>query len=138
MTRHHLDLGFLVHQAPLDRRTVYRYLRDTAPVTADVTLLSVADRLATRGRNADAAIARHLELAREMLAVALEDRAAAPAAPLVRGDDLARALGIAPGPRLGDLLEAIAEARFAGEIATAGEAVALARGLLAADGGRAS
>src|SRR4029077_9955090 len=89
LTRHHLDLGFLVHQAPLDRRTVYRYLRDTAPVTADVTLLSVADRLATRGRTADAPIARHLALAREMLAVALEDRAAAPVAPLVRGDDLA-------------------------------------------------
>ena len=56
----------------------------------------------------------------------------------MRGDDLARALGIAPGPRLGELLEAIAEARFAGEIATGGEAVALARGLLAADGGAAS
>jgi len=135
LTRHHLDLGFLVHQAPLDRRTVYRYLRDTAPVTADVTLLSVADRLATRGRNADAAIDRHLGLAREMLAVSLEDRAAAPAAPLVRGDDLARALGIAPGPRLGGLLEAIAEARYAGEVATAEEAVLLARGLLDAEGG---
>jgi len=135
LTRHHLDLGFLVHQAPLDRRTVYRYLRDTAPVTADVTLLSVADRLATRGRNADAAIDRHLGLAREMLAVSLEDRAAAPAAPLVRGDDLARALGIAPGPRLGGLLEAIAEARYAGEVATAEEAVLLARGLLDVEGG---
>ena len=134
LTRHHLDLGFLVHQAPLDRRTVYRYLRDTAPVTADVTLLSVADRLATRGRNADAAIARHVALARELLAVALADRAAAPVAPLVRGDELARALGIAPGPRLGELLDAIAEARFAGAIATPDEAVALARGLLAADG----
>jgi len=135
LTRHHLDLGFLVHRAPLDRRTVYRYLRDTAPVTVDVTLLSVADRLATRGRNADAAIARHVALARELLAVALADRAAAPVAPLVRGDELARALGIAPGPRLGELLEAIAEARFAGEVATPDEAVALARGLLAADGG---
>jgi len=110
-------------------------LRDTAPVTADVTLLSVADRLATRGRNADAAISRHLALAREMIAVALKDRAAAPVAPLVRGDDLARALGIAPGPRLGELLEAIAEARYAGEVATADEAVSLARGLLDAEGG---
>jgi hypothetical protein len=52
----------------------------------------------------------------------------------VRGDELARALGIAPGPRLGELLDAIAEARFAGAIATPDEAVALARGLLAADG----
>jgi poly(A) polymerase len=130
LTRHHLRLGFLVHEAPLDRRAVYRYLRDTAPVAADVTLLSVADRLATRGRKADRAIARHVALAREMLAAALDQRAAVPPAPLLRGDELARALGIPPGPRLGELLEAIAEARYAGEIATGEEAVALARRLL--------
>src|SRR6185312_11962141 len=86
LTRHHLRLGFLVHEAPLDRRTVYRYLRDTAPVSVDVTLLSVTDRLATRGRKADEAIARHVALARDMLAVALAERAAGPRAPLVRGD----------------------------------------------------
>jgi poly(A) polymerase len=133
LTREHLRLGFLVHEAPLDRRAVYRYLRDTQPVTADVTLLSVADRLATRGRKADEAIARHVALARELLAAALADRAAGRPAPLVRGDELARALELAPGPRLGELLEAIAEARFAGEIETGEEAVALARGLLEAD-----
>jgi poly(A) polymerase len=132
LTRHHLRLGFLVHEAPLDRRAVYRYLRDTAPVAADVTLLSVADRLATRGRKADEAIARHVGLARELLTAALDERAAEPPAPLLRGDELARALEIPPGPRLGELLEAIAEARFAGEIATGEEAVALARGLLGA------
>jgi hypothetical protein len=102
-------------------------------VSADVTLLSVADRLATRGRKADEAISRHVALARDLLAAALADRAAGRPAPLVRGDELARALEIAPGPRLGELLEAIAEARFAGEIETGDEAVALARGLLESD-----
>jgi tRNA nucleotidyltransferase/poly(A) polymerase len=133
LTRHHLRLGFLVHEAPLDRRTVYRYLRDTAPVAADVTLLSVADRLATRGRNADDAIARHVALARALLPEALAGRAATPPAALVRGDVLARALGIPLGPRIGELLDAIAEARFAGELATEEEAVALARARLEAD-----
>jgi poly(A) polymerase len=134
LTRHHLRLGFLVHEAPLDRRTLYRYLRDTAPVAADVTLLSVADRLATRGRNADEAIARHLDLARAVLPEALADRSAAVPPPLVRGDALARALAIPLGPRIGTLLDAIAEARFAGEIASEQEAVALARRRLEEDG----
>src|SRR6185312_10424145 len=107
LTRHHLRLGFLVHDMPLDRHELYRYLLKTEPVEADVTLLSVADRLATRGRKADEAIARHLELARVVLGEALADRATTPPEPLVRGDELARALGIAPGPRLGDVLEAI-------------------------------
>ena len=71
LTRNHLVLGFLVHERPLDRRTVYRYLERCEPVEVEVTLLSCADRLATRGKNADAAIAAHLELARELMAEAL-------------------------------------------------------------------
>jgi poly(A) polymerase len=131
LTRHHLRLGFLVHDMPLDRRAIYRYLVACEPVEADVTLLSVADRLATRGRKADEAIARHLELARQVLAEALARRAAGPQPPLVRGDELAAALGIARGPRLGELLARIAEARFAGEVSTPEEALALAREALA-------
>jgi putative nucleotidyltransferase with HDIG domain len=131
LTRHHLRLGFLVHDMPLDRRAIYRYLVTCEPVEADVTLLSVADRLATRGRKADEAIARHLELARQVLAEALARRAAGPQPPLVRGDELATELGIARGPRLGELLARIAEARFVGEVSTRDEALALAREALA-------
>jgi poly(A) polymerase len=127
LTRHHLRLGFLVHQMPLDRHELYRYLLKTEPVEADVTLLSVADRLATRGRKADEAIAKHLELARVVLAEALPRRAAGPQPPLVRGDELAAELGIARGPELGELMSQIAEARFAGEVSTRDEALALAR-----------
>jgi putative nucleotidyltransferase with HDIG domain len=128
LARHHLRLGFLVHQRPLDRRAVYRYLTTCEPVEVDVTLLSIADRVATRGDNAHAAIAAHLELARELLGEAFEWRAR-PREPLIRGDALAAALGIAPGPQLGELLAAIEEARFAGEIGTPDEAIALAQSL---------
>jgi tRNA nucleotidyltransferase/poly(A) polymerase len=127
MTLHHLRLGFLVHDRPLDRRAVWRYLRATAPYSAEVTIFTVADRLATRGRNAEDAIAAHIELARELLAFALAD---APADPLVRGDDLARELGIEPGPQLGALLAQLEEDRFAGQIATREDAVVRARALL--------
>ncbi len=54
-------------------------------------------------------------------------------APLVRGDDLARELGIDPGPRLGDLLAGIAEAQYAGEVTTAAQAVDEGRRLLLGD-----
>ncbi len=126
LARHHLRLGFLVHRAPLDRRELYAYLVTCEPVEADVTLLSVADRLATRGRKADEAIARHLELARIVLAAALARRARGRQPALVRGDELARAVGLEPGPELGALLAAVEAARFAGEIATREEAIAFA------------
>jgi putative nucleotidyltransferase with HDIG domain len=130
LTEHHLRLGFLVHDRPLTRRAVHRYLVATGPVAADVTAFTVADRLATRGRNADAAIAAHLELAEEMLGFAFEARAAGRGAPLVRGDELAAAIGIRPGPRLGELLAQLEEDRFAGEVTTREEAIARARELL--------
>ena len=128
LTLHHLRLGFLVHRQPLDRREIWRYLRATAPWTDDVTIFTVADRLATRGRNAEEAIAAHVELAREMLTVEPP-----PAEPLIRGDDLARELGIVPGPRLGELLAQLEEDRYAGAIVTREEAIARAWQLASGD-----
>jgi hypothetical protein len=129
LTRHHLVLGFLVHDRPLDRRAVYRYLKLTSPVEVEVTLLSCADRLATRGRNAERAIAPHLELARELMAEALRWRASGPPKAPIRGDELARRLGLAPGPELGTLLAQLEEAAFAGEVGDEREAVEFARRL---------
>jgi putative nucleotidyltransferase with HDIG domain len=132
LTRHHLRLGFLVHRMPLDRRDTYRYLATCEPVEVDVTVLSVADRLATRGRNSEVAIERHLTLAREMLSDALVWQERRPRPPL-RGDELVRELGARPGPWLGRLLGELEEAAYAGEISTHEQALARARELTAGD-----
>lgn len=129
LTLHHLRLGYLVGRRPLERREIHSYLRATSPVEVEVGVLSVADRLATRGRKSEIAISAHLDLAIEMTGEALAYRLH-PQAPLLRGDELATALGIEPGPRLGELLEEIAAAQFAGEIADAKEAIELARNKL--------
>jgi putative nucleotidyltransferase with HDIG domain len=121
---HHLDAGFLVHERPLDRRTIWRYLVKTRPYSADVTLFTVADRLATRGKNAEAAIEAHLDVARTLIAAAAEPVPP----PLVRGDELIAA-GIAPGPRLGTILAQLEEDRFAGAVSTREQALARAREL---------
>jgi putative nucleotidyltransferase with HDIG domain len=120
----HLSLGFLVQHEPLGRREIWRYVNATRPYTDDVTIFTVADRLATRGRNAEAAIAAHVALARRML------EAEPPGEPLVSGDDLMRELGIRPGPGLGGLLAALAEEQYAGAISTRAGALARARELL--------
>jgi tRNA nucleotidyltransferase (CCA-adding enzyme) len=54
--------------------------------------------------------------------------------PLVRGRDLL-ALGLAPGPRVGELLRQLYERQLDGEITTREEGLALARELVAADRG---
>jgi tRNA nucleotidyltransferase/poly(A) polymerase len=124
LVRHHLRLGFLVHETqPLPPRSAYAYLHATTPVEVDVTILSLADRLATRGERSSESIARHVAVAGPLLARALRFRRDGPPPPLLRGDELARELGIAPGPWLGELLEELAAARYAGEIGTREQAL---------------
>jgi poly(A) polymerase len=127
-----LRLGFLVHEMPLPPRRVHEYLRATEPVAADVTLLTVADRLSARGSGpfaTEEAIEAHLGLARQMLAAALDWRRDGPPAPLLPGDELAAELGIAEGPELGELIAELEAARYAGEVGSREEAVAWARAL---------
>jgi poly(A) polymerase len=126
LTLHHLRLGFLVHEAPLPPRRVHEYLRATEPVAADVTLLTVADRLSARGSGpfaTEEAIEAHLSLAREILATALDWRRDGPPRPLLRGDELAAELDLEPGPELGELLAELEAAQYAGEVSTREEAV---------------
>jgi poly(A) polymerase len=128
LTLNHLRLGFLVHERPLPRRRIWEYLRATEPESVDVTLLTVADRLATQGeRTRPEAIDAHLELAREMIGEALAWRRDGPPPPPIRGDELAVELGIEPGPELGRLMTEIEAAQFAGEVKTREEALALAQ-----------
>jgi poly(A) polymerase len=115
----HLRLGFLVPEMPLPPRRVHAYLRATEPVAVDVTLLTVADRLSARGNGPIASpemVAAHLQLAREMIAAALDWRREGPPAPLLRGDEVAAELGIDPGPEVGSALAELEAAQYAGEV----------------------
>ncbi len=132
MTREHLRLGFLVHEAPLPPRRVHEYLRATEPVSADVTLLTIADRLSARGSGpfaTEEAIRAHLDLARSMLAAALDWRRDGPPPPLLRGDELVAEVGVSEGPEVGELLAELEAAQYAGEVGTREQALALARAL---------
>ena len=102
MTLHHLHLGFMVHERPLPRRRLYDYLKLCEPVAADVTLLTIADRLAARGTArspTEEIVDAHLELAREVLPEALAWHRDGPPRSPIAGDELAEAIGIEPGPR---------------------------------------
>jgi putative nucleotidyltransferase with HDIG domain len=132
LAQHHLRLGFLIHQRPLSRRAIYHYLKATESVGVDVTLLSVADRLAARGTGPIAGpemVQAHLELAREILPDALVWHRDGPPRPPLGGDDLAAELGLRPGPEMGQLLEELRAASFAGEISSREQALDLARQL---------
>jgi putative nucleotidyltransferase with HDIG domain len=130
LTLHHLRLGFMIREMPLPGRRVHEYLRATEPVSADVTLLTVADRLSARGSGPIASeemVEAHLRLAREMIAAALDWRREGPPRPLLRGDELLDELDLAAGPEVGELLADLEAAQYAGEVETREQALRYVR-----------
>ncbi len=129
MTRDHLVLGFMVKDRPLPPRRVFGYLRRTGSEAVDTTLLTVADRMSAQGGGVpERAIEDHLELAREMLAVAVPLELNGPPKPLLRGDEIAAATGIEPGPALGEAVRELEAAQWCGEVETREEAIAHLQG----------
>ena len=130
VTLHHLHLGFMVHERPLSRRRLYDYLKLCEPVAADVTVLTVADRLAARGSGpiaAEEVVEAHLELAREVLPAALAWHRDGPPRSPIAGDELATAVGIEPGPELGALIGEVEAGVFTGDVKSADDAIRVAR-----------
>ncbi len=116
LTRHHLVLGFMTHERPLDRRRVWEYLSLTGSEALDVTMLTIADRLSAQGAGVPAeAITAHLDLAREMLAEIVAWERRGPPTPLLSGAEIAELLGI-EGHAIGAAVAELSAAQFAGEI----------------------
>ena len=119
------------HMRPLpdDERGARRFAHRLRPLLPDLLRLMLADREAARGRGASAAARRRYRERVGLVLAALQEPP--PPAPLVDGRALMAALGLAPGPRVGELLAAIAEARALGDVGTREEALAYAARLQA-------
>jgi len=133
IVKHHMRPSFLSHTEALpSRKAVYRFFRDTGAAGVDISLLSLADMLATYGPTLpQERWSRHLEVVRELLHAWWEDRQERVfPAPLIDGEQLMRALDLSPGPVVGYLLETIREAQVAGEIHTIQEATSLGKTLI--------
>jgi tRNA nucleotidyltransferase/poly(A) polymerase len=132
----HLRPGQLSRvEGEVTRRAVYRYFRDTGPAGVDVTLLSMADHLATYGPTLEPERwTRRLDVVERLLSHYFEryEEVVAPP-PLITGRDLMAELDLAEGPLIGRLLAAVREAQASGEVGTRQEALALAGRLLEAE-----
>lgn len=125
----HLGPAQLARAEQVTRRAVYRYFRDTGDAGVDTVLLNLGDYLATWGPALrEKRWLRRLEVSELLLHHYFERRqeTVAPKLP-IDGHDLMRELDLEPGPKIGEMLEALREAMAAGEIETREEALTLAR-----------
>jgi len=118
---------------PSSRRAIYRFFRDVGDVGVEISLLSLADTLATYGPAPHQDMwARHINTVRMLYEAWWEhpqEYISPPA--LLGGHDLIDELRLKPGLHIGQILEAIKEAQATGQVTDRDGALSLARSWLA-------
>jgi len=120
----HLRLGFLVRESPLTSRALVRYRRAVEPYVFESVVLSLADRLATRGEKTPAvSLARHYRLARQVWLEIPKETLPLP----LSGSEVMALLGLPEGPAVGEALRALQDEVDAGEVRDVRQARAFLR-----------
>ena len=124
LVKYHLRPTQMTNEGVPTRRAIYRFFRDTGDAGIDLLFLSLADHLAARGPSLDAVYwQEHTRITKLVLDALIEETRFTPPPKLVDGNDIMKAFGLSPGPRIGELLEALKEAQAAGEVAGKPEAL---------------
>ena len=130
MVRHHLRPGQMAAEGALPtKRAIHRYYRDLGDVALDTIYLNMADFLAARGPTlTPSRMEEWAGVASHILKVGPQrEEPHAKSAGLLTGHDVMDDLNLAPGPAVGLILRAVAEAEASGRISTREEALELAR-----------
>ncbi len=136
LVRHHMHL-FDLTAAEVGPKTLTRWFRRHGEQMTLLILLYMADTLATRGPALiESERQRLLRWGRATVAAYYSEiKGRLERRPLITGKDLA-AMGMAPGPAMGQVLRAVREAQDADSVRTAEEARSLARALMRQHGDR--
>jgi tRNA nucleotidyltransferase/poly(A) polymerase len=132
IVKHHMRPLWLAQTGnPPSDRAIYRFFRDTQEAGVDICLLSLADTLATYGPTLPQDVwANHLNIIRSLLEAWWEKPGESVSPPaLLTGHDLIEKLGMKPGPKIGQILEAVREAQASNKVHTRSEALKYAEKL---------
>jgi poly(A) polymerase len=128
---HHMRPTQLSQEGLPTNRAVYRYYRDTGPTGIDILFLNLADHLATRGPKLNTANWKeHTELVTYLIDKYFEKETVINPPKIVDGYDIIKFFGLSPGPRVGEILDAVREAQASGEITGREEAMSFVRKLV--------
>ncbi len=132
LVKYHLRPMQMSNEGIPTHRAIYRFFRDTGEAGIDLLFLCLADHLATRGTSLDLhEWQEHTRMTEYVLARHFEEASLSAPIKLIDGHDVMKAFGLSPGPRVGELLEALREAQAAGEVTTREQALHYVEQLLA-------
>ncbi len=131
LVKYHLRPTQMSHSGMPTDRAIYRYFRDTGESGIDLLYLCLADHLAARASALDIAEWReHCRMTDYVLTKHFTEEKLSAPPKILDGHDIIKIFQLEPGPKVGELLEALKEAQAAGEIATREQAVQYIRDLL--------
>jgi poly(A) polymerase len=111
------------------RRAIYRFFKDSGEAGLDLILLTLADLRATHGNNLKQETwSAALDVCRIFLENYWEHPEEVVSPPrILDGNDVMCELGLAPGPRVGEVLETIREGQATGKVSTREDAIAFGK-----------
>jgi len=131
IVRHHLRPVQICQDELPSRRAIYRYFRDTGEAAIDALFFSLADHLATRGSNLNITNWRqHAALIEHVLTQHDKQESITAPPKIISGYDIMNTFNLAPGHKIGELLEAVREAQASADITTRDEALSYVKNLL--------
>jgi len=124
VTAHHMRPGQLAQADVVTPRAIRRFFVDLGPIGIAVALFSLADHLATLGpQPLTDAWEQHVAVVRLLLVRYIRERESILPPRLLSAEELMRRLKLEPGPRVGQLLDQIAEAQAEGMVRSKEEAL---------------
>jgi len=134
IVRHHMRIHFHSNRMESEnkspsRKAIYRFFRDAGDAAVDLILLALADTRATRGHTlAQETWTAGLDICRIFLENYWEKPTETVSPPrLLDGNEIMSEFDLKPGPRVGEVLEAIREAQATGRVGTREDALAYVR-----------
>ncbi len=114
------------------RKAIYRFFRATGDAGIDICLLSLADLLGKHGSEVpEDKLRAHLDTLRALFEAYYEHPEESVSPPiLLNGDELMSEMNLKPGPKVGELLEALREAQATGVVTTRDQALSFAKSAL--------
>jgi poly(A) polymerase len=117
--RNHMRIHMLARRnQPPSRRAIYRFFRDCGETGIDICLVTLADALGTFGHTMPQDLwGAYLDVVRALFdAWWTQPHEDLMPKPLLNGHQICNELGLAPGPEIGRLLDALREAQATGQV----------------------
>lgn len=131
VTDHHMRPGQLAQLEQVSPRAIRRYFVDLGPTGIAIALISLADHLATLGpQPLTDSWQRHVTTVCLLLTQYIRQRERILPPKIVSAEELMRRFDLEPGPAVGRLLDAIAEAQAEGTVHSKADAFWLAEEIL--------